>query len=54
MKKVTCDKFGNRCSICGGFMDQGICPNGHEVGQVYRLPDKENDPISDLMDRGEY
>ena len=32
---VLNEGFGNRCSICGGFFDDGICNNHHERGKTY-------------------
>ncbi|MGB9743184.1 MAG: hypothetical protein ACPLW9_00475 [Minisyncoccales bacterium] len=34
--------FGNQCSICGGYFDEGgICPNGHELGAIYVLNEEK-------------
>ena len=35
---VVCGAFGNRCTICGSYFDEGnICNNKHELGHRYGL-----------------
>lgn len=36
----TCEPFGSRCNICGGFFPEGddICVNGHQIGEHYSVP----------------
>ncbi len=48
-KKVTSTKvvevlnvgFGNRCTICGGYFEDDICPNHHERGEKYPVEKKQ-------------
>ncbi|MDD3777922.1 MAG: hypothetical protein PHH52_00880 [Patescibacteria group bacterium] len=30
-----CESFGNRCTICGTFFEDGFCQHGHEMGETY-------------------
>ncbi len=27
--------FGNRCSVCGTYFEDGVCSNGHQRGEFY-------------------
>ncbi|GEM_PF-3652660 len=39
MIEVVAEAFGNRCSLCGSYFDEGnICNNGHELGETYIVP----------------
>jgi len=37
---VTCEKFGNRCNICGSYFAEldDICGGGHQIGEQYPVP----------------
>jgi len=37
VQKILNDDFGNRCVICGGYFDEGICSHRHEKGKTYYI-----------------
>jgi hypothetical protein len=41
-KEIVCRADGTFCNICGGPFPDGdeetVCINGHEVGEVYSVP----------------
>ncbi len=39
VKSEVCQTFGNRCTICGSYFDEGdnVCANGHMLGVKYLL-----------------
>ncbi len=32
---VKNEGFGNRCTECGHFFEDGVCPNGHIQGELH-------------------
>ena len=47
-QEILNDGFGNRCVICGAYFDEGgICNNGHEKGETYRiLPKRRREKLT--------
>ena len=35
---IVCSANGSRCTICGAFIDDVVCSNGHELGMKYLVP----------------